>query len=87
MLRFITRTGKIVLKYVRWWEMFTAGVAYEANKPLSFEDIHCAPPQPTEVRVKITNACVCQSDLYFWKGKVTINTGGYSLAELAAECL
>lgn len=47
-----------------------AGVAYEANKPLSFEDIHVSPPQPTEVRVKITHACICQSDLYFWKGKV-----------------
>lgn len=55
---------------MRWWDIFAAGVAYEANKPLSFEDIHCAPPQPTEVRVKITNACICQSDLYFWKGKV-----------------
>ncbi|XP_024359176.1 alcohol dehydrogenase class-3 isoform X2 [Physcomitrium patens] len=48
-----------------------AGVAYEANKPLSFEDIHVSPPQPTEVRVKITHACICQSDLYFWKGKDT----------------
>jgi hypothetical protein len=47
-----------------------AGVCYAPNKPVKFEDINVAPPQATEVRIKMTNACICQSDLYFWKGKV-----------------
>lgn len=47
-----------------------AAVAYEVNAPLSFEDVHVAPPGPTEVRVKITHAAVCQSDLFYMKGKV-----------------
>lgn len=50
-----------------------AAVAYEPNKPMKFEDIFVAPPTATEVRIKMTNACICQSDLYFWKGKVLLN--------------
>ncbi|KAH8968941.1 hypothetical protein BDL97_02G009600 [Sphagnum fallax] len=46
-----------------------AAVAYEPNKPMMFEDINVAPPQMSEVRIKMVNAAVCQSDLYFWKGK------------------
>lgn len=73
-----------------WWNGGTyiaAGVAYEANKPLSFEDIHVAPPQPTEVRVKITHACICQSDLYFWKGKVTLLNPMIESVTLLSCCL
>jgi S-(hydroxymethyl)glutathione dehydrogenase/alcohol dehydrogenase len=46
-----------------------AAVAYEPNKPFTFEDIYVAPPGPTEVRIKMTNAAMCQSDLYYLKGK------------------
>ena len=58
---------------------YTAAVAYEPNKPMKFEDIFVAPPTATEVRIKMTNACVCQSDLYFWKGKVLLNYDKYEL--------
>jgi len=47
-----------------------AAVAYEVDAPLSFEDIHVAPPGPSEVRVKMMYAAVCQSDLFYLKGKV-----------------
>jgi S-(hydroxymethyl)glutathione dehydrogenase/alcohol dehydrogenase len=46
-----------------------AAVAYEANKPLTVENIHVAPPGPTEVRIKITNGAICQTDLFYLKGK------------------
>jgi hypothetical protein len=49
-----------------------AAVAYKPKVPLVLEDILVAPPQANEVRIKMMNACVCQSDLYFWKGKVNI---------------
>ncbi len=52
------------------WFGDEAAVAYEPNKPMMFEDINVAPPQMSEVRIKMVNAAVCQSDLYFWKGKV-----------------
>ncbi|KAG0569381.1 hypothetical protein KC19_6G086700 [Ceratodon purpureus] len=32
-----------------------AAIAYELNSPLSFEDIHVAPPGPTEVRIQDRN--------------------------------
>ncbi|CAN5960900.1 unnamed protein product [Sphagnum jensenii] len=48
-----------------------AAVAYKPKVPLVLEDILVAPPQANEVRIKMMNACVCQSDLYFWKGKDT----------------
>jgi len=47
-----------------------AAVAYKPKVPMILEDILVAPPQANEVRIKMMNACVCQSDLYFWKGKV-----------------
>uniref|UniRef100_A9U4C5 Predicted protein n=1 Tax=Physcomitrium patens TaxID=3218 RepID=A9U4C5_PHYPA len=46
-----------------------AAVAYEPNKPLTLEEIHVAPPEPSEVRIKITNGAICQTDLYYLKGK------------------
>lgn len=52
--------------------MHAAAVAYEVNAPLSFEDIHVAPPGPSEVRVKMMYAAVCQSDLFYMKGKVQL---------------
>lgn len=61
-----------------WWVcvcvcvLGAAAVAYEPNKPFTFEDIYVAPPGPNEVRIKMTNAAMCQSDLYYLKGKVSI---------------
>jgi hypothetical protein len=47
-----------------------AAVAYRAGEPLSVEDIRVAPPNPGEVRVKITHTSICHTDLYFWLGQV-----------------
>ena len=55
-----------------WGGFELAAVAYEVNSPLSFEDVHVAPPGPTEVRIQVTHASVCQSDLYYLKGKVIL---------------
>ncbi len=49
---------------------FVAAVAYRAGEPLSVEDIRVAPPNPGEVRVKITHTSICHTDLYFWLGQV-----------------
>jgi len=46
-----------------------AAVAYEANKPLTVDDIHVAPPGPSEVRIKITNGAICHTDLYYMSGQ------------------
>ncbi|KAH9542968.1 hypothetical protein CY35_13G037400 [Sphagnum magellanicum] len=46
-----------------------AAVAYRAGEPLSLEDIQVAPPNPGEVRVKITHTSICHTDLYFWLGQ------------------
>lgn len=73
---FIWVSYKLKIKLKVWWVcvcvLGAAAVAYEPNKPLTFEDIYVAPPGPTEVRIKMTNAAMCQSDLYYLKGKVSI---------------
>jgi Zn-dependent alcohol dehydrogenase len=55
-----------------WWFVneYAAAVAYAAKEPLSFEDVLVAPPHAGEVRVKIINSSICQSDLYYLLGKV-----------------
>ena len=47
-----------------------AAVAWEAGKPLSIEEVEVAPPQATEVRVKILYTPLCHTDVYFWEAKV-----------------
>ncbi|XP_010936050.1 alcohol dehydrogenase class-3 [Elaeis guineensis] len=47
----------------------TAAVAWEANKPLSIEDVQVAPPQAGEVRIKILFTALCHTDAYTWSGK------------------
>jgi S-(hydroxymethyl)glutathione dehydrogenase/alcohol dehydrogenase len=54
-----------------WCLNCAAAVAYEANKPLTVEDIHVAPPGPSEVRIKITNGAICHTDLYYMAGQVS----------------
>ncbi|KAH9323553.1 hypothetical protein KI387_018192, partial [Taxus chinensis] len=44
-------------------------VVWEAGQPLSLETIQVSPPQPKEVRIKITHTSLCHTDIFFWKGK------------------
>lgn len=46
-----------------------AAVAWEANKPLSIEEVEVAPPKAGEVRVKILSTGVCHTDDYTLSGK------------------
>ncbi|KAL8215636.1 hypothetical protein R6Q57_022473 [Mikania cordata] len=46
-----------------------AAVAWEAGKPLVIEEVEVAPPQKTEVRVKIHFTSLCHTDVYFWEAK------------------
>lgn len=46
-----------------------AAVAWEANKPLSIEEIEVAPPKAGEVRIKIHATGVCHTDAYTLSGK------------------
>jgi len=41
-----------------------AAIAWEANKPLSVEEVEVAPPQKGEVRIKILHTGVCHTDAY-----------------------
>ncbi|KAK7013167.1 NAD/NADP dependent alcohol dehydrogenase, partial [Halocaridina rubra] len=45
-----------------------AAVAWEANKPMTIEEIEVAPPKAKEIRVKIVATGVCHSDLSALKG-------------------
>jgi len=45
-----------------------AAVAWEANKPLSIEEVDLAPPQKGEVLVKIVATGVCHTDAYTLSG-------------------
>jgi S-(hydroxymethyl)glutathione dehydrogenase/alcohol dehydrogenase len=46
-----------------------AAVAWEANKPLSVEEIEVAPPKAGEVRIRIHSTGVCHTDAYTLSGK------------------
>lgn len=46
-----------------------AAIAWEAGKPLSFEEIEVAPPKAGEVRIKITATAVCHTDAFTLSGK------------------
>ncbi|EGC34614.1 hypothetical protein DICPUDRAFT_48169 [Dictyostelium purpureum] len=46
-----------------------AAVAWEANKPLSIEEIEVEPPKKGEVRVKILYTGVCHTDSYTLSGQ------------------
>ncbi|KAJ3167067.1 NAD/NADP dependent alcohol dehydrogenase [Geranomyces variabilis] len=46
-----------------------AAVAWEADKPLSIEEIQVAPPKKGEVRIKIQSTGVCHTDAYTLSGK------------------
>ncbi|BAF10417.1 alcohol dehydrogenase class-3 [Oryza sativa Japonica Group] len=46
-----------------------AAVAWEANRPMTIEDVQVAPPQAGEVRVKILFTALCHTDHYTWSGK------------------
>lgn len=50
-----------------------AAVAWEANKPMTIEDVQVAPPQAGEVRVKILFTALCHTDHYTWSGKVSLS--------------
>ncbi|MEQ2169981.1 hypothetical protein GOODEAATRI_030516, partial [Goodea atripinnis] len=41
-----------------------AAVAWEPDQPVVIEEIEVAPPQASEVRIKIVATSVCHSDLY-----------------------
>ncbi|XP_069486764.1 alcohol dehydrogenase 1-like [Ambystoma mexicanum] len=45
-----------------------AAIAWEANKPLSIEEIEVAPPKDHEVRIKIEASSICRSDDQALKG-------------------
>lgn len=45
-----------------------AAVAWEANKPLSIEEIEVLPPRAHEVRIKINYTGVCHTDAYTLSG-------------------
>lgn len=45
-----------------------AAVAWEANKPLTLEDIEVALPKENEVRVKIVATAICHTDAYTLSG-------------------
>jgi len=49
--------------------MCKAAVAYGPNEPLRVEDVHVAPPQAGEVRVKITHTALCHTDAYTLSGQ------------------
>lgn len=40
-----------------------AAVCWEANKPLSIEEVEVAPPQKGEVRIKVTGSSLCHTDM------------------------
>ncbi|KAJ1927482.1 NAD/NADP dependent alcohol dehydrogenase [Tieghemiomyces parasiticus] len=46
-----------------------AAVAWEADKPLSIEEVEVAPPKAGEVRIKIFATGVCHTDTYTLSGK------------------
>ncbi|XP_043809300.1 alcohol dehydrogenase isoform X1 [Manihot esculenta] len=46
-----------------------AAVAWEAGKPLVIEEVEVAPPQASEVRLKILFTSLCHTDVYFWEAK------------------
>uniref|UniRef100_A0A915MSI8 Alcohol dehydrogenase n=1 Tax=Meloidogyne javanica TaxID=6303 RepID=A0A915MSI8_MELJA len=45
-----------------------AAIAWEANKPLSIEEIEVSPPQKGEVRIKICYSAICHTDIYALEG-------------------
>src|SRR5476651_785028 len=45
-----------------------AAVAWEANKPLSIEEVDLAPPKAGEVLVRITATGVCHTDAFTLSG-------------------
>ncbi|KAK7006070.1 NAD/NADP dependent alcohol dehydrogenase, partial [Halocaridina rubra] len=45
-----------------------AAVAWEANKPMTIEEIEVAPPKAREIRVKIAATGVCHTDVSVLKG-------------------
>lgn len=52
-------TGDIVCK---------AAIAWEANKPLSVEDVRVAPPRAGELRVRVAFTGLCHTDMYTLSG-------------------
>ena len=44
-----------------------AAVAWHPKEPLSMEEVHVAPPQAGEVRIKITHTSLCHTDVIFWE--------------------
>ncbi|XP_069486756.1 alcohol dehydrogenase 1-like [Ambystoma mexicanum] len=53
-------------KVIKCW----AAIAWEANKPLSIEEIEVAPPKDHEVRIKIEASAICRSDDHALKGQL-----------------
>ena len=45
----------------------SAAVAWRPKEPLSLEEVHVAPPQAGEVRIKITHTSLCHTDVFFWE--------------------
>ncbi|KAK6277196.1 hypothetical protein POUND7_017519 [Theobroma cacao] len=46
-----------------------AAVAWEPGKPLVIQEVEVAPPQASEVRLKILFTSLCHTDVYFWEAK------------------
>ncbi|EOY16606.1 Alcohol dehydrogenase 1 isoform 3 [Theobroma cacao] len=46
-----------------------AAVAWESGKPLVIQEVEVAPPQASEVRLKILFTSLCHTDVYFWEAK------------------
>jgi S-(hydroxymethyl)glutathione dehydrogenase/alcohol dehydrogenase len=46
-----------------------AAVSWAAHQPLQIETIEVAPPQATEVRIKMIAAAICHTDIYTLSGK------------------
>lgn len=46
-----------------------AAVAFAAKEPLKVVNVQVAPPQPGEVRVKITHTALCHTDQFTLSGE------------------
>ena len=66
-----------------------AAVCYEFGKPLVIEEVDLAPPQASEVRVKLAACAICHSDILYaegaWGGQLPA-VYGHEAAGVVVEC-
>lgn len=62
--------------------MVSAAVCYEFGKPLVVEDVQIDPPQEDEVKVRISAAAVCHSDIHLLRGEALRNVIDFSPHQL-----